>query len=146
MFPPFLTTRFLKYFFKCMYLFLTMLGLCCCVGFSLAVVIGPTLAVVHGLLIAVTSLVEHGLSGVQASVVGAHGLSSYGSWALQHRLNNCGTGAQLFHSICDIPGPGIEAMSPAFTGGFFTTESPGKPLTTEFLKIEMKGLPWESSG
>ena len=105
-----------------------------------------SIAVVHGLLIAVTSLAERGLSGVQASVVGAHGLSSYGSWALQHRLNNCGPGAQLFHSICDIPGPGIEAMSPAFTGGFFTTEPPGKPLTTEFLKIEMKGLPWESSG
>ena len=48
--------------------------------------------------------------------------------------------------MCDIPGPGIEAMSPAFTGGFFTTEPPGKPLTTGFLKIEMQGLPWESSG
>ena len=67
-----------------------------------------SIAVVHGLLIAVSSLVEHGLSGVQASVVGARGLSSYRSWALQYRLNNCGTGAQLFHSVCDIPGLGLK--------------------------------------
>ena len=28
----------------------------------------------------------------------------------------------------DLPDPGIEPMSPALTGGFFTTEPPGKPL------------------
>ena len=28
----------------------------------------------------------------------------------------------------DIPGSGIKAVSPASAGGFFTTESPGKPL------------------
>ena len=27
----------------------------------------------------------------------------------------------------DLPRPGIEAMSPALEGGFFTTESLGKP-------------------
>jgi len=27
----------------------------------------------------------------------------------------------------DLPGPGIEPVSPALTGGFFTTEPPGKP-------------------
>ena len=27
----------------------------------------------------------------------------------------------------DLPGPGIEPMSPASAGGFFTTEPPGKP-------------------
>ena len=27
----------------------------------------------------------------------------------------------------DLPGPGIESVSPALAGGFFTTESPGKP-------------------
>ena len=26
----------------------------------------------------------------------------------------------------DLPGPGIEPMSPALAGGFFTTEIPGK--------------------
>ena len=28
----------------------------------------------------------------------------------------------------DLPGSGIEPMSPVLTGGFFTTEPPGKPL------------------
>ena len=27
----------------------------------------------------------------------------------------------------DLPDPGIKLMSPALTGGFFTTEPPGKP-------------------
>jgi len=43
---------------------------------------------VSGLLIVVASLaVEHGLKGTRASAVGVHGLSSCGSWVLQHRLN-----------------------------------------------------------
>ena len=48
-----------------MYLFLTLLDLLCCGGFSLIVVIGAYfLAVVHGLLTAVASLVaEHGVLG-----------------------------------------------------------------------------------
>ena len=44
--------------------------------------------VVHGLLIVVTFLVEHGLSSMQASVAVAHGLSSCGSWGLEIRLNS----------------------------------------------------------
>ena len=31
-----------------------------------------------------------------------------------------------FPSPVDLPDPGIELMSPALAGGFFTTESPGK--------------------
>ena len=52
-------------------LFLTVLGLCCCMGFSrVAVSGGYSLAVVHGLLISMASLVtEHGLWVAQASVV-----------------------------------------------------------------------------
>ena len=30
----------------------------------------------------------------------------------------------------DLPGPGIELLSPALAGGFFTTEPPGKPNGT----------------
>ena len=30
--------------------------------------------------------------------------------------------------MCDLPGPGIEPMSPALAGGFLTTVSPGKSL------------------
>ena len=51
-------------------------------------------AAVHGLLIVVASLVsERRLSGAQASVVAALGLSGCGSWALEHRLNSCGARA-----------------------------------------------------
>ena len=32
-----------------------------------------------------------------------------------------------FPSLGDLPGPGIEPMSPALTSMFFTTESPGNP-------------------
>jgi len=32
----------------------------------------------------------------------------------------------------DLPGPGIEPMSPAMAGGFFPTESPGKPKPVTF--------------
>ena len=45
--------------------------------------------------------------GVQASVVAARGLSS------------CGARAQLFCGMWDLPGPGLEPMSPAFAGRFF---------------------------
>ena len=55
------------------------------------------------------------------------GLSSCGSWALEHRLNSCVTWAQLLHGTWDQPGSGIESVSPVLAGEFFTTESLGKP-------------------
>ena len=64
--------------------------------------------------------------GARASVVVAHGLSSYGSWALEHRLSSCGTQALLLRSMWDIPRPGIEPMSSELAGGFSTTAPPGK--------------------
>ena len=68
-----------------------MLGLYCCRGFSLVVASESySPAVVHGLLIAVASLVaEYGLQGTQALVVSAHGLSSFGSPAAEHRVSCC---------------------------------------------------------
>ena len=50
-------------FKKFIYLFiLAVPGLCCCAGFSLVAEGGGySLVVVHGLLVAVVSLVEHGL-------------------------------------------------------------------------------------
>ena len=61
-------------------------------GFSLVVVSRGYALVVHGLLIALASLVaEHGLKGMWASVIVAHGLSSCGSQALERRLSSCGT-------------------------------------------------------
>ena len=34
----------------------------------------------------------------------------------------------------DRPDPGIEPTSPALAGGFFTSESPGKPREYQYLK------------
>ena len=31
-----------------------------------------------------------------------------------------------------LPGPGVEPVSPALAGGFFTTEPPGKPRSPDF--------------
>ena len=56
-----------------------------------------------------------------------HGLSSCGSQALEHRLSSCGARAQLLRSMWDLPGPGLEPMSPALAGGLLTTAPPGKP-------------------
>ena len=52
--------------------------------------------------------------------------SSCGSRALEHRLSSCGTWAQLLHGMWDLPGPGLEPVSPALAGGFLTTVPPGK--------------------
>ena len=65
--------------------------------------------------------------GAQASVVVAHGFSSCGLWALERKLSSCGAWAQVLRSMQDLPGPGLEPMSPALAGGFLTTVPPGKP-------------------
>ena len=76
--------------------FSAVLGLHCCVSSSLVVESRGYSLVVLGLLTVLASLVmEHGLWGTQASVVGARGLSSCCSWASEHKLSSCGTGAQL---------------------------------------------------
>jgi len=108
------------FFFKIIfiYVFLAVLGLHCCRGSSLVVVVG--------LLTAVASLVaEHGLSGTEASVAAAPGLWSTGSVVLVHRLS--------FSSACgSLPGPGTEPVSLALAGGFFIIEPPGKPPYISF--------------
>ena len=95
---------------------------------------GLLLAVVCGLLAAVVSLiVERSLSNqwkpwvtdVQALVIVACGLSSCGWWALELRLSNCGTRAQLLCAIWNHPGPGMGPVSPALEGGFVSTVPPG---------------------
>ena len=74
------------------YLFLAVLSLHCHVSsFLAAVSSGYSLAVTRGLPIMLAPLaVNRGMLGVQASVVAALGLSSCGSWALEHRLSSCG--------------------------------------------------------
>ena len=106
--------------------FLAVLGLHCCTGFSVVAREGCFLVVSF-------SLLWLSCCGAQAwgHVVAACGLSGLGSWALEHRLNSCGTWAQLHHGIWDLLQLGIESVSPASAGRFFTFEPPGKP--TVFL-------------
>ena len=66
--------------------------------------------------------------GVRASVVVAHGLSSCGSQALECRLSSYSAQALLLRGIWDLPGAGLEPLSPALAGGFLTTVPPGKSI------------------
>ena len=43
------------------------------------------------------------------------------------RLSNCGSRAQLFRGMWDLPRPGLEPASPALAGRFSTPAPPGKP-------------------
>ena len=54
------------------------------------------------------------------------GFSSCGSRALEHRLSSCGARAWLLRGMWDLPGPGLEPVSPALAGVFLTTVPPGK--------------------
>ena len=68
-----------------------------------------------------------GSSSLMDSVAAAHGLSRCGSQALEHRLSGCGAQAYLLCGLRDLPGSGIEPVSPALAGRFLTTEPPRKP-------------------
>ena len=58
---------------------------------------------------------------MQASVVAAHTFSI------------CGTLALLLLGTWDLPGPGIEPVSPALAGRFLSTVPPGKSVYSIFL-------------
>ena len=107
------------------------MGLHCCVrAFSSCGKRGPLFIAVCGLLIVVASPVNGAWApGTQASVVVACGLSC-GSRALECRLSSCGAWAQLLHGMWDLPGPGLEPVSPALAGRFPTTVPPGKSNRT----------------
>ena len=89
--------------------FLAALGLRCCVrALSSSGERGLLFFAVRGLLIAVASLVaEHGLYA--------------------GRLSSCGARAQPLRSMWDLPGSGLEPVSPALAGRFLTTVPPGEP-------------------
>ena len=123
-----------KFYLFFVYLFLTALGLRCCAwAFSSCGERGLLFIAVHGLLIVVASLVvEHRLQ--------VSGLQQFGTWAqqlwlaaLEHMLSSCGAGAQLLRGMWDLPGPGIEPVTPALGGGFLNTAPPGKPESSHIL-------------
>ena len=65
---------------------------------------------------------------IAASLAAEHRLQT-------RRLSNCGSRAQLLCGMWDLPGPGLEPMSPALAGGLPTTAPPGKPCI-RFLSQE----------
>ena len=110
------------------YLVLAVLGLRCCMDFSRVVASGDYfLVAVCRLLMAVGSRCRAQVLGTQTSATVAHGLSSCSSWALEHRLSSCRAQALVLQGMGNLPGLGIEPVSPALAGRFFTTEPPGKP-------------------
>ena len=121
------------------YLFLAVLSLRCCAGpFSSCSE--------QGLLSSSNVQTSHRSSfspcrarvlGTWASVLRAHVLSSLSAQALELRLSSCGTRVQLFLGMWDLPGSGLEPVSPALAGGFFTSEPPGKPQALTFFFYQM---------
>ncbi|KAI4575162.1 hypothetical protein MJG53_003092 [Ovis ammon polii x Ovis aries] len=72
-------------------------------------------------------MAERGLQGAQASVAAAREVSGCGSQALEHRP--CGTQALSPQRV--EHGSGIEPVSPALTGGFFTITTTGTPTAKQ---------------
>ena len=88
---------------------------------------GSSLVAVRGLLTVGAPLVpEHRLSGMQASVVVASGL-----WSCEAGFS------------CSVA-CGVEPMSPALAGEFFTMEPQGKPRRFLFILLSLlqTRLPW----
>ena len=48
-------------------------------------------------------------------------------------FSSCGTRAWLLRGMWDLPGPGIESMSPAIAGRSLTTAPPGKSRNNDFF-------------
>ena len=53
------------------------------------------------------------------------------------RLSNCGSRAQPLRGMWDLPGPGVEPVSPALAGRFSTTAPPGKPDIFFLIKSDV---------
>ena len=113
----------LPIFYNFIYLCLAVLGLHCSTSFSQAAVSRATLQLQWSYF----SL--RWLVLLQSTGSRCMGFCSYGSWALEPRLNLCGAQPSLLHGMWVLPGPGIEPMSPALACRFFTTESPRKPCS-----------------
>ena len=97
--------KFLLFLFVCLFIYLWLCWVFrfCVRAFSSCGKRGPLFIAVHGPLTIAASLV------------------------VEHRLSNCGSRAQLLHSMWDLPRPGLEPVSPALAGRFSTTVPPGKP-------------------
>ena len=93
----------------------------CARAFSICGKRGPLLIAVRGPLT------------VAASLVAEHRLQ-------MRRLSNCGSRAHLLHGMWDLPGPGLEPVSPALAGRFSTTAPPVCFLLEEFINLHFYSL------
>ena len=93
---------------------MAVLGLCCCVGFSLVAVSSVALS---------CSMWTYcsGFTCCRTQALGHAGFSSCGTWT-----------CSLLGGVWDLRRPGIEPVSPVLAGGFVTTEPPGKPQAKFF--------------
>ena len=66
------------------------------------------------------------------SCCGARALGTWASVVVARGLSSCGTWAQLLCGMWDLPGPGLEPVSPALAGRFLTTAPPGKTHSMYF--------------
>ena len=87
---------------------------------------GYSLVARRGFLTAVASLC------FCARALGCAGFSRCGSQTLGRRLSSCRAQAQL---LCSNPGQGVEPMSSALAGRFFTTEPSTRKEAAEYLLL-----------
>ena len=102
------------------YLFLALLCLHCCSGFSLLFLASGS----YSLVVLAFLVGEHELSGMRASVIAIAGLKSRGSVVEEGRLS-C--------SMCSLLGSGIKRMSPALADSSFTRSHHGSPCSFSCL-------------
>ena len=114
-------------------LLLAVLGLHCCTDFSLvAATRGSFLAAARGLRVAVASRgAEHGLQACTHLQLWLQ--------ALERGLSSWGSRPQWLCGTWDLPGPGIEPVSPALVVDFFSCWATGKPPVA-FLKRSFKNM------
>ena len=101
------------------YLFLVVLGLCCCAwAFPSYGKWGLLFVGVHRPLTVVVSLGEHRLQ--------THRLQQLWLVGSRAQAGQLWPWVQLLHSMWNLPGPGMKPVSPASAGGFLPIAPPGQ--------------------
>ena len=102
-------------------LFLAALGLRCCMW-------------------AFSSCVERGYSSLRCTGFSLRWLLLWASTGSRRAgFSSCAAQAWLLCGMWDLPGPGLEPVSPALAGGLLTTASPGKSPQTNFKYKTIQG-------
>ena len=73
-----------------------------------------------------TAFAEHSWGQWGPLFIVVRGLLAVVSSLMGYRLSSCGTRAQLLQCLWNLPGPGIEPVSPALGGRVLTAGPPGK--------------------